>query len=410
MEYKKILVSLVVALALIALFAVNVSALGSITQIEVNGVEMLGGPSSIAAFAGETLPVRVTFIGDADASDTRVKVWIAGAKDYSAVDRRIKVFNGSTYSSLFAVQVPFDIDPKEGLTLWVAIESKNDGSSVPIPIKLAAQRESYIVEILDVDMPSQAKAGETFALDIVLKNRGIEFAEDTFVKARIPALGIEKKAYFEDLSPEDEPVLTGSQDRLDKEDTGERRIFLAIPANAKAGVYTVEIEAYNGDSSTTLTKRIAISGAAADSNVMSSLTGRTFAVGEKAVYSLTLVNAGNKVKVYDLTAQTPENLNVQVKEPVVVVPAGNSRTVELEASASKTGKYPFTVDVSSDGDLVKTQEFTANVEGTNEGTAGNTTVLLTVVLAIIFVVLLVVLIVLLTRKPEKAKEFGESYY
>jgi preprotein translocase subunit SecG len=66
----------------------------------------------------------------------------------------------------------------------------------------------------------------------------------------------------------------------------------------------------------------------------------------------------------------------------------------------------------SNGDLVESKEFAANVEGTslNTGFSGNTAVVLTVVLAIIFVVLLVVLIVLLTRKPQKTQEFGESYY
>ena len=67
------------------------------------------------------------------------------------------------------------------------------------------------------------------------------------------------------------------------------------------------------------------------------------------------------------------------------------------------------MNVHSDGELVKKQNFVANVEG-KAATAGNAAVVLTIILAIIFIVLLIVLIVLLTRKPEKTEDFGESYY
>ena len=115
---------------------------------------------------------------------------------------------------------------------------------------------------------------------------------------------------------------------------------------------------------------------------------------------------------YFVVDSSDENLNVNVDESVVAIPAGSSKTVKVDVSAQKAGKYNFAVDVNSGADLVKSQQFAANVEGSSAGKAlsGNTAVVLTVVLAIIFVVLLVVLIVLLTRKPEKSQELGESYY
>lgn len=407
MKSKNMLVSLVAIAFVLAIFSIaNVSALGSITSIEVNEVELLGTSAepSVAAFAGETLPVRIRFVGDTESSDTRVKVWISGARDYSVSSDRFKVFNDSVYSKLFAVTMPFDVDPQEDLTLNVLVESENGGSPVLKSVKLSAQRESYIVQILDVNMESKAKAGDNLALDIVLKNRGLEFAEDTFVRARIPALGVEGRAYFGDLAPVDQ-----GGDVIEKDDAVERRMFLKIPNNAKAGVYNVEIEAYNGDSATTLSKKVAIVGAEEDSIVVSSVMSKSFAVGEKATYSITLVNSGNKVRVYELIAEEKDNLDVVVDESIIAVPAGTSRTVKMDVSATKAGKYAFKVDVNSDGQLVKTQTYTANIEG-NKAFTGNSTVVLTVVLAIIFLVLLVVLIVLLTRKPEKTKEFGESYY
>lgn len=417
MESKTFMVSLVAAVFAIAMFFVAgafanstfVPPLGTITDVEVNGVDS-GSGVNIASFAGQNLPVEITFKASEDISDVRVKAWISGEREYAVSSNRFKVFNGSTYNWVVSVSVPFDLDPRENLKLKVSVESK--GESVEKEVALAAQRESYLVEILDVVIDTEVKAGEMLALDIVLKNRGLEFSEDTFVRARIPTLGVEERAYFGDLSPVDQ----GGSNDPEKEDAAERRLFLRIPSTAKPGTYVVELEAYNDDSSTTLTKKVNVVGSGQESRVVSAVKEKSFAVREKGSYSITLVNAGNKLSIYELVVETSDkNLDVGVEEPIVVVPAGSSRSVKVETSALKAGEYTFAVNVNSDGELVAKESFTANVDGTKAGStivAGgtNTTVLLTVVLAIVFVVLLVVLIVLLTRKPEKEKEFGESYY
>ena len=405
MKSKITMVSLVAAVFALAMISIaSVSAFGSITSIEVNGVESVSSiPTNVASFAGQTLPVRVIFKATDNATDVRVKVWITGERAYAVSSERFDVLAGSVYSSTVAIQMPFNIDPKENFNLEVSVESRHNGVADEKTVRLAGQRESYLVEILDVNMDSNVQAGDRLALDIVLKNRGRQPAVDTFVKVTIPALGVEERAYFGDLSPVD-------QANPDKQDSAERRMFLNIPSTAKPGVYDVQLEAFNGDSSTTLSKKIAVGGVGEDSSVVSAASSKSFATGETGSYSLTLVNSGNKVRIYQLSVDASDNLNVDVSDQVIVVPAGSSRTVKMDATASKAGKYMFTVSVTSDGELVKKQSYTANVEGSNLVAGGsNTTVLLTVVLAIIFVVLLVVLIVLLTRKPEK-KEFGESYY
>ncbi len=404
----KLMVLLGAIIALAVFSIANVSAFGSITSVEVNGVEGLSG-DELAVFAGQTVPVRVVFESTENADDVRVKAWVSGARDYSVSSERFDVLEGKTYSRLLTVQMPFDIDPDEPLTLFVSLESRNDGEGDRAEIELAAQRESYIVEILDVTMDTQVKAGSTLTADVVLKNRGRQFAEDTFVRATIPSLGVEAKAYFSDLSAED-------QSDPDKEDASERRLFLKVPANAPAGVYTVEFQAYNADSVTTVTKKVAVVGASEDSVVVSPVHSRSVDAGEKAMYSITLVNSGDRVRVYELVVDASSGVSVEVEEPVVAIPAGSSRTVKVEASSNRAGKYDFAVNVHSDSELVKTESFVLNV-GTRDAADGydnggaNATLILTIVLAVIFVVLLVVLIVLLTRKTEKkSEEFGESYY
>jgi uncharacterized membrane protein len=285
--------------------------------------------------------------------------------------------------------------------LEVSVESK-DGSYKQ-EFVFVAQRESYITEILDVNMASTVKAGSTMPVDIVLKNRGYHDSQDQFVKITIPALGVTSRAYFGDLSSVDQP-----NDYTLNNDAAERRMYVAIPSNAPAGVYDVEVEAYNADSSTVANKKIAVAASTADNAIVSAISTKTFAPGEKVSYTTTLVNSGDKIALYEVVLSSSSGLTVSTDSPVVAVPAGNSNVVKYDVSADKAGTYTFTANIYSSGNLVKTETFTANVQGT--GVAGNATVLLTVVLAIIFVVLLVVLIVLLTRKPEKKEEFGESYY
>ncbi len=401
MKNTKIWFLLVAVFALVVLMTSSVSAFGTITSVEISGVNVLSG-ANIAAFAGQTLPVRVVFDTLSDAEDVRVKVWIAGESDLTVSSARFDVIGGNLYSRLIAVTVPTDLDElDEGLSLEILVESRADGIADQVSIPLTVQRESYDIEILDVSVAPSVQSGGTLSLDVVVKNIGRQLADDVYVRARIPALNIEQTVYFGDLHPQDD----GEED---EDDAVERRIYLSIPSNVPAGIYAVEIEAYNADSLTTLSKNVAVVGASADTISVSPLQSKTFAVGEVGVYSITLVNTGNTVRVYEIVPQTSSGIALDVENSIVVVPAGTSDTVEVGASALREGDYTFAVEIRSGGETVETLAFLAKVEKST--IAGNTTVLLTVVLAIIFVVLLIVLIVLLTRKPENVEEFGESYY
>ncbi|MEK6927670.1 MAG: hypothetical protein AABX11_04515 [Nanoarchaeota archaeon] len=405
MEFKKTLVSLVFLVAFAVLFT-GIASADTELVVEVNGLRMdsVHSDYNISASAGETLPVRVFFASDEDFSDARVKLWVSGDRDYSVSSERIDVFAGTIYSKLFSVTMPTNIDPREQLFLEVSIEVPGSGIVSSFEVPLSVQRNSYTVDFLDVLMDSRVNAGSNVPVDIVLKNLGGHFAEDTFVKASIPALGIERTVYLGDLSPVD-------QADPDKEDAVEKRMYLSIPSNVASGLYTIQFEAYNSDSTATVSKKVyVVSSASGNSQVVSSTNLKKFNVGETASYSFTLVNSGDQIKVYNVAIEAPADLTVTADDSVIVVPAGSSQTVTVKATAAKSGDYSFVVNVMSDGDLVKKESFVAEVEGSKSIGGTNATLILTVVLAIVFIVLLVVLIVLLTRKPQKTEEFGESYY
>jgi len=393
--------------ALTFLVMANVSALTNINSVEVNGVEALNGAATIGVTGGETLAVKVVFYANDNASDVRLKLWVSGGSDLSATSDSFDVIAGRTYSKIFAVTVPSNIDPSQDSSLFVDLESKSGLLSDLATISLTEQRNSYDIEILAANVENTVSAGQPLALDVVLKNAGSHIADNTFVTAKIAALGIQQTAYFGDMS-----AVDNQSEPSAKDDAAERRMLINIPSSAKAGVYVLELDAYNSDSSSVVTQKIAIGSSGADSSVVSSTQSQSFGVGEKATYTFTLVNSGNTIQTYQLSSDSADSaLTVDVGDSVVVVPAGSSKTLQVVASASKTGTYNFDVNVLSNGAIVQSQSFIANVDGSSSSAfAGSAAVVLTVVLAIIFVVLLVVLIVLLTRKPEKTQEIGESYY
>ena len=407
MALKNLWVFLVAAFALV-LVAQSVSAFGNITAVEINGVDALTG-INFANFAGQTVDVHVSFLATSNAEDVRIKAWFSGERENAFVSERFDVIAGSLYTRTVRIDVPSDLDNEldQSRTLEIVVENR-DRTADEKTINVRVQRESYNLQILSLNMQPEIRAGESLAVDVVLKNRGSHFADDTFLVVRIPQLGLETRTYFGDLSALD-------QSDPDKEDAVERRTYLRIPMRVTAGLYTVELEAFNSDSVARAERRVLISGVAEEARVISSATSKSFAVGETAEYKLTVVNRGTIIGVYNINADAPTGLNVEVGDPVIVVPAGSSKTVSVFADASESDNYSFTVDVTSeDGAVIDQEQFRHDVvKNGRNGTvvsAGNTTLLLTVVLAIVFIVLLVVLIVLLTRKPETKEEFGESYY
>lgn len=420
MTQKNLLVLLVTALALV-LTVQSVSAFGSITSVEVNGLEALNEDGStnainFANFAGDRLPVLVRFDAADNTEDVRIVAWISGERSDAVESSRFDTISGSTYTRVVYLDIPFDLndDLHTSRKLEIVVESEEDGMADSKTIDLTVQRESYLVEVLAVDMQPEVKAGESLVIDVVLKNRGSHFAEDTFLRIRIPELGLETQTYFGDLAPRDQGGSVA-----DKEDAVERRTYLRIPSDAPVGMYTVIVEAFNDDSFTTVEKRVLIAGAEEDTLVVPSSTSKTFSVDDEGIYKLTIVNRGSVIRVFDIVVDASTGLNVDISDSVVVVPAGSSRTVEFVVSSNSRDDYTFTAVVHSDGGLIVADEtFSAHItdaDGTGAGTDGgiskdNTAILLTVILAIVFVVLLIVLIVLLTRKPVKSEEFGESYY
>lgn len=373
--------------------------LAGCVTIEIDGMNINNNPSVIA---GEDVTVKVTFTSSVTTTGVRIKAELEGDKDsVEVMTGSFDVEAGHTYTKSLKLEVPFELKDVTSDDLELSVRIWNsDYESEYENMALRTQRPSYNPVVKSISVAQSVDAGETFPVDILVKNMGYNDLEDLYVTVGIPTLGVQKTAYFGDLVTKE-----SCTEDCEEEDTVSGRIYLEIPYGVEAGIYNLEVLVENDDVESTFVRQIAIENNLPE-NVIVTSDKKTVAVGQEAEYTLLLVNPTDSLLVYTIVAESNGEVSSSVDSAVVAVPAGSSKTVTVTAMAKSEGEYNFDVNVFSNEKLV--EKVTLNLNA--EGRAVNPIVVLTVVLAIIFLVLLVVLIVLLGRKPQKTEEFGESYY
>jgi len=405
METKKLLVSFMMLVSVLFLVPiVSATDVTSAIYVEVDGIDAGDDPAIIV---GDTVLIRVEFESDVNTSDITVEAEIEGdRRDAEAQTALFDVEDGHRYVKTLRLEVPFDLKDELSEFVDLNIEISGSGYKSTANHPLRVQRESFSVDIKSIGVPQTVKAGDTFPVDIVLKNIGYNDLDDVYVTARISALDIEKSVFFGDIvalecddvkdSVYNYGVDITRKCNEDDEDTASGRIFLQLPFDANPGIYALELEIESEDLVSSETVQIVIENPFSE--------GHFIVSGNQ----LLIVNPTNQLVVYRLVPQSTAVVSVSLSESLVAVPAGSSRTVTVDTTSDALGTQTYAVNVfSADGTLVDTVSFSKTFEGRD---VTSSIVVLTIVLAIIFIVLLVVLVVLLGKKPKKAEEFGESYY
>ncbi|MBT7102531.1 hypothetical protein HN935_03410 [archaeon] len=399
MKRNMLLVPFVAVLALLVVGFAS-AGLANNVQIELNG-ESIDLDDNLASFAGDVVPVRVTFVAGEDAEDVKVEVGMYdGRDDVDASTGRFNVVAGKRYTKLLSLRLPSDIDEDlDEMTLSVEIyDADHDTDDYDEDYRVSMQRESYVFEVLSVDYTSKVSAGDVFPVSVVVKNVGFNRMDDAYVVASIPALGVSTRGYVGDLIPNEDYV-----DYDDEEDSMLRTVYLKVPAGTAAGVYELEVEVYNSDSETVVKNLISV-GDSASTLVLASVKNKDLNAGDTITYDMVIVNSADDVRVFNIETVSGDVLSVSAPSVVTVGPDA-SETVSVTVTADSdadVGTYTFSVDVDGEQTV-----FSANVVGASVSTS---IVALTVILVIIFVVLLAVLVVLLTRKEAPIEEVETSYY
>lgn len=401
----KNLLGFFLVIASVLLLSVSFVSAGEISTahyVEVDGTNPV--TENVSVVAGETVTIQVWFTALQDDTDVRVEAEIEGEKvDEKAVSNVFDVEAGMRYKKTFTLYIPYEL--KDSVSDTVTLNIKVDGKdhrTLFDELTLFVQRPSYNADIMSINTPQSVAAGDLMAVDIVLKNIGYNDLDDLYITAKIPALGAEGTAYAGDLL-----ALEPSDPNDRDDDTLSLRLYLKVPYGADSGLYTLEVEARNSDLAISVAKQVLVSNDFANNLVVGDYS-KSFAVGEDGSYELLIVNPTDSVKVYRIVTESTGVLSLGLSDTIIAVQPDSSKSVILTASATVAGEYSFEVTILSSEEIVGQTTLNATVNG--GVTANDAIVVLTIVLAIIFLVLLAVLIVLLKKRPEKAEEFGESYY
>jgi len=390
----------------LALFVVTtlVSAAGitNTYTVTVEGIDAYF--NDVSVIAGDEITVKVYFTALVNDTNVQLEAELEGEKvSFSAQTDVFDIEAGKSYKKVLTLKVPYELKDaiSDDLVLNIEIDGKEHKSELS-EITLRVQRPSYNAVVKSITVPSYSEAGEVLSVDIVLKNMGYNDLEDVYVTVKMPELGLyQGPVWFGDLV-----TIENCDDECNNEDTVAGRLYLKVPYEARAGVYTLEVVVVNDDTKTTEVKQVVIENDFS-SNLIVSDTDKTAAVGKDVTYRLILVNPTDKVKVYTLAIDGDSEVKVSnLESTVIAVPAGSTKEILISVSADEEGEYNMNVNVFSGDSLVGSTELSLEVEGNSI----NATVILAIVLAVIFLVLLIVLIVLLSKKPEKTEDFGESYY
>lgn len=380
----------------------NGSEIVVIDMVKVNDVEALG--NNVAVEAGETISVKVLFTALKDASDVRLRLGLEGDKvDVESSTGLFTIEQGKTYSKTLTLQVPSELQDEVSSDLTLAIKIWNgDFKTEDDSRVLRVQRPSYGASVMSIDSASSVSAGQLYPVDIVLKNTGYNNLDDVYVTLRIADLGIERKSYFGDL--------VSIETKYDA-DTTVKRFFLEVPFNAKAGSYTLEVEASNADFAASATKEISIVSEFSGSTVIVNSMTKAASVGKDAEFEMILINPTNKLRVYRVNTESNGDLITSSSAQLVAVPAGMTKSVIISAKPESKGEYDFDVSVFAGEEVVDSVTLKVLADGRGSSSSAGSVVALTIILAIIFLVLLGALYALLRKKPEEQTEdFGESYY
>lgn len=367
-----------------------------IDSIKIDDVFASG--NEVAVVAGETITVKVLFTALQSASDVRLKLELEGEKvDEEAATTSFNIERGKKYSKTLTLRIPFELQNEVSSELTLDVKIWNgDFRTESDSISLNVQRPSYNAEIMSIDSAQSVEAGKVLPVDVVLKNTGYNDLDEVFVTVKIGALNLERTSYFGDL------IAVHKRD-----DTVTKRFLIEVPANAKAGEYTLEVKASNSDFSVSQAKQIAVSNEFSGSAVVADIK-KSASVGSETEFELIITNPTNKLRVFRIVTESNGDLTTSSSAQLVSVPAGQTKTISVTAKPASKGDFTFDVSIFAGEELVDSVKLGVLVDG--RSAKSSSIVALTIILVIIFLVLLGALIALMRKNPKQSEEFGESYY
>ena len=404
----------------------ELSTLGDLTagdvKVEVNDEEMSNTPLTVER--GEEFEVNVDFeiSGDGnlngvpdDAKNIEVEAQLLGydKKDSedSAVVKKVTAGTKGTGVTL-KLTVPKDFAYKDA-TLRVRVSGGANDVDLVVNYKLYVESPSHSVKIADVSFsPSlTVKAGRSLLTTVLVENVGDEDPEqDIKVTVAVPELGLTASEYLDEVAADD------------KEDVDE--MFLQIPADTKAGEYTVKVTVQYDDLEESVSETYTLKVVDSEFVKPQQKSGKTVlatgpetqsvAAGKTATYAVALTNDGSAAKAYAVEVATGDWATASVSEKLVVLEPGQSKVVYVDLTAAQdatAGEHLASLTVKSGSDVLETVVLKATV--TAPVNAGSETSLrngLEIALVVLVVLLVLLGLVIGFSRLRKDNDGEEKYY
>jgi len=375
----------VMVLMLVSLLAVSLSASAAVTinTIKIDGTAFEDGEIvTIDVEKDNELEVKITATSDVAEDDVQMSAYIRGNRK-DLIEDTTDTFDmkaGVSYVKKLTLDLPSRMT-QNTYTLYVRVENNAGQLMEEMDFSLEIDAADNDIEIKDIVLSPEnyVKAGRALLTTVRIKNRGDMDQEDIKIKVNMPELGISASDYIDELDAE-----CGDDSDCDDSTTSEE-LYLRIPDCAEEGDYTVKVcvEYDDGDEETCEITSIEVvegdlcpakvepecpipgCGKASESKTIITIgpEEQEIEAGKTAVYSVTLTNQGTSSKSYTVSVDAGDWADVTITPTnVVILDAGESKSVFVNVEAVEAGEQMLAVTISSGDKVLKQVPLKADVE------------------------------------------------
>lgn len=408
----------------------------SIDRVDVDGVTASTSGKALYVERGTTVPVTVYVSGSSTgktAYDARVQVYVGGY-EYGKVEAVSEIFEivpNVSYKETLRLKMPEDMKATDKYTLNV--EVFDDDQSTKRTYTLFVKESRHLLNIYDVILnpASNVQAGQPLFVTVRIENMGDNVEDSIKVTASMPKLGVEASEYVDELIRErDEDQSDNEYRKNDAATTNE--LMLLVPEDAKEGDYELHVELnYNrgyGASNDAVdekvltvhvkgAKEVSTGTATATALVNVDNSNQRAAIGEGAVYKVSIANLGKEAQTYSVEAVGVNAWGTSRVDPqALIVPAdktGEALVYVSPAENADSGVKSFTVKVKdSAGNVVSEKALTLDVVNAQSGSYDAFKKVLEVGFIVLLIILVVLGIVLVAKKLGGSEDSveGQTYY
>ncbi|MBI4441726.1 hypothetical protein HY639_06165 [Candidatus Woesearchaeota archaeon] len=396
---------------LLIMVLVSVSAALAFNQtvvksIEINGREVFtNNVQSLDVRKGDKLDLSVQLTAPDNEDLKNVEVTARFVYEYSDVEKTadstsmFDVDAGDTVYKRLSLTVPKEIT-EQSIDMFVMILDRTTLVQQKVRLHIKGQRHDIGIERVLFTPQKMVQAGSYVIGKVRIENFGQFDEEDLVVSAAIPELGVSDADTIDHLEKQ-------------KQVTSEE-LYLQVPACAKSGVYTVELDVlYDNDRGNAhaefpleVVKGQDAGFCAKDKStdakypaVVVPTSVQQISAGEAAVYPVTVYNAGRNAQTYIVSAEAGDWATVKIEPSnVLTIDAGETQTayVYAAAKAGQSGDKLIGLTVKAGNDVLSTSALKVAVTGSSVQepvtNAGGETLKKVLEIGLIVLVVLIVLL------------------